>query len=517
MNRQLLNKLKNESGMALTASTMFIFIILSIMAFYLARFAILDSASASNYIQNIRARNLVQTGLQIGFETIENSYLSFESPISGKLNNGNFSVSIDETNDEKSNILNYSHYGMLVSTSEVGGVSRAARVIVSSYPDAFNLQFYDGNAYSDQIDFPLWSNTYFQSRIDTITHSHAQATNQEVIGPSTTLNFDNLSNGHIIPTGYGGFDWYSSSPNNNNSNSNPDLTSYGYGNSYSGSMTCIPWFGRKENYIERQNGYFIFDNAYFGEQWGHMDNITLYGYKDGILVGDFNFSVQKRSPNYKFIQPNFGVIDKLKITSGSNSGWWRMDDFTYRTVSIGEAPSTTLTIANDLNLNAQYPNGLYQNGDIVINGCTISGTGRIFTNGTITLTDCIIGGGIELGSGESFTITGSTLGVDPALLSSSIVLYSNGGLIIDNSTVNGLVFSLGSQTRSSSSLFNGAFYTTSEIPEIINSQLKGSFVSQNSVSDNANSSTFTKGDLPPTYGKNFGFRNMVIPGSYLEY
>ena len=70
----ILNRLKNNSGMALTASTMFIFIVLSIMAFYLARFAILDSASAANYIQNIRARNLVQTGLQVGLLKIENSY-----------------------------------------------------------------------------------------------------------------------------------------------------------------------------------------------------------------------------------------------------------------------------------------------------------------------------------------------------------------------------------------------------------------------------------------------------------
>ena len=64
-----MKKIKDESGMALTASTMFIFVVLSIMAFYLARFSILSSESAGNYLQNVRARNLVQTGLEIGLQT----------------------------------------------------------------------------------------------------------------------------------------------------------------------------------------------------------------------------------------------------------------------------------------------------------------------------------------------------------------------------------------------------------------------------------------------------------------
>ena len=65
-----MKKIKDESGVALTASTMFIFVVLSIMAFYLARFSILSSEAAGHYLQNVRARNLVQTGLEIGLQTV---------------------------------------------------------------------------------------------------------------------------------------------------------------------------------------------------------------------------------------------------------------------------------------------------------------------------------------------------------------------------------------------------------------------------------------------------------------
>ena len=511
-----MRKIKDESGMALTASTMFIFVVLSIMAFYLARFSILNSESAGNYVSSIRARNLAQSGLEVGLRSLENSYTSLLGSLSGNLNKGTFNVALDEANNENSNLLGYSHYSMLVSEAQIGGVNRSARVFISPYPDAFNLALFDGSDYQE-ITFPAWDKSYFQSILDTISHNHAPSTSQEVMGPSTTLNFDDLNSGWVIPTGYGGFDWYSSTANTNNSNSSPDLASYTYGNSYSGNRVCIPWFGRKENYIERQNGYFIFDNAYFGEQWGSMDNITLYGYKDGSLTGQFNFSVQRRSAEYNFIQPNLGPINKLKIVSGSNSGWWRMDDFTFRTVSTQEVPGGVLSITNNTNLNSQYPNGLYHDGDINITGCSISGTGRIFATGQISITNSTISGSIELASGGSFSISGSTLGSSPTSLSSSTVIFSNSGISLSSSTANGIIFSLGGQTNSNSSNLNGAFYTNSSNPQLTNTNIAGAFVSLTILSSNSSSNTFIKSDLPPLYNKSFGFIPMVIPGSYYEF
>jgi hypothetical protein len=112
MSKRIIKKLYNESGMALTASTLFIFIVLSIMAFYLARFSILSSESTGYYVQNIRARNLVQTGLEIGLRTIQNSYSLLLNPLSGQLNKGSYTISMNENNDENSTPLKYSHYSM---------------------------------------------------------------------------------------------------------------------------------------------------------------------------------------------------------------------------------------------------------------------------------------------------------------------------------------------------------------------------------------------------------------------
>ena len=50
------------------ASTMGIFIILSIFAFYLARFSITGTRSGAYYIQDIRTRNLALTGAEHGLQ-----------------------------------------------------------------------------------------------------------------------------------------------------------------------------------------------------------------------------------------------------------------------------------------------------------------------------------------------------------------------------------------------------------------------------------------------------------------
>lgn len=146
MTNLLFKKIKSESGMALTASTMFIFVVLSIMAFYLARFSILNSESAGNYLSSIRARNLAQTGIEVGLRSLESSYSSLESSILGSLNKGSYTVKINKGKDESNLDLAYNHYSLLKSESEVGGVSRSIRIIISSYPDAFNLAFYGKNS-----------------------------------------------------------------------------------------------------------------------------------------------------------------------------------------------------------------------------------------------------------------------------------------------------------------------------------------------------------------------------------
>ena len=56
--------------MILMASTMGIFIILSIFAFYLARFSITETRSGAYYVQDIKARNLALSGAEHGMQIL---------------------------------------------------------------------------------------------------------------------------------------------------------------------------------------------------------------------------------------------------------------------------------------------------------------------------------------------------------------------------------------------------------------------------------------------------------------
>jgi len=66
-------KLSNDSGMILMASTMGIFILLSIFAFYLARFSITETRSGAYHIQDIKARNLAMTGAVHGWDVYKST------------------------------------------------------------------------------------------------------------------------------------------------------------------------------------------------------------------------------------------------------------------------------------------------------------------------------------------------------------------------------------------------------------------------------------------------------------
>ena len=141
----LKKKRKNnkESGMILMASTMGIFIILSIFAFYLARFSITETRSGSYYIQDIKTRNLAISGAEHGMQIYKESKAT--SDVAGILNKGSYAVSFDLTNDEASSPLPYTHYLMIKSVASIDDVKRNIRYIISSVPEAFCFSFYGNN------------------------------------------------------------------------------------------------------------------------------------------------------------------------------------------------------------------------------------------------------------------------------------------------------------------------------------------------------------------------------------
>ena len=135
--------LKDESGVILMASTMGVFIILSLFAFYLARFSVIESRTGGYYTQDIKVRNLAMTGIEHGLHSYKSSRNT--SDIDGSFNNGTYSVRFDSQNDESGGSLSKSHYLTLKSTGKIDDVERNVRFLVSSLPEAFCFSFYGNN------------------------------------------------------------------------------------------------------------------------------------------------------------------------------------------------------------------------------------------------------------------------------------------------------------------------------------------------------------------------------------
>ena len=135
--------IKNESGVILMASTMGVFIMLSLFAFYLARFSVLETRTGGYYTQDIKVRNLAMTGIELGLQSYKSSRNT--SDIDGSFNNGTYSVRFDSQNDESGGSLSKSHYLTLKSTGKIDDVERNVRFLVSSLPEAFCFSFYGNN------------------------------------------------------------------------------------------------------------------------------------------------------------------------------------------------------------------------------------------------------------------------------------------------------------------------------------------------------------------------------------
>lgn len=135
---------KSESGVILMASTMGIFIILSIFAFYLARFSVTESMTGGYYTLDIKARNLAMTGLEHGIQSYKSSRSISE--INGSFNNGNYKIEFDGSNDESGSPLAHSNYIMMKSRATINDVERNLRIIISSMPEAFCFAYYGNNS-----------------------------------------------------------------------------------------------------------------------------------------------------------------------------------------------------------------------------------------------------------------------------------------------------------------------------------------------------------------------------------
>ena len=149
------SKLGSESGMILMATTMGVFILLSIFAFYLARFSITESRTGGYHMLDIKARNLAMTGIETGLLAYKAGRNT--SDISGDFNNGTYTVSFDGQNDESGSSLSNDHYLMIKSVGKIDDVERNIRLMLSSFPEAFCFSFYGNNSGSQVFSGPSGS------------------------------------------------------------------------------------------------------------------------------------------------------------------------------------------------------------------------------------------------------------------------------------------------------------------------------------------------------------------------
>jgi len=546
----ILNRLKNNSGMALTASTMFIFIVLSIMAFYLARFAILDSASAANYIQNIRARNLVQTGLQVGLLKIENSYSSLGSAISGKLNKGSYNVLVDNNKDEKNSNLKYNHYSLLKSSSEIGGISRSARLIVSSYPNAFNLALFSKNqgngTFSSNSSNSISGDLFFNGAISSVSMASNSVAYSSVESSSSPIVFHGLPLPSLPTLDHSTYTTLLNSVtgqfNSSNSSGQSGTSSRTVWNPNGGHCNVCKNDGDSNNRYACTNGYGGWSNSHsfndFVPSGSTVNKITIRFKGATPCGGTWNIApsvngqvinseswygsrcscnscavkdVVSANHTNGFPSYKYGASNSLTF---SHSG--ARTCIGYVQVIIAHSASSTPGVGENETINlSNYSNKtLMHDGDLTLTGCNITGPGYVLASGNIIISgNTSIGGGVKIFSKKSIEINGSsTIG---SSLTSYCTLYGTLGLNIKGSKAFGLFISSGSLLSLTNSTISGAVFSEASGNTLSNITLNGSIVTKNNLS--LTSSSIIKNSLPDLFGVNTGFKPSIIPGSYLEF
>ena len=105
------DSLKNNSngGFILLGSTIALFIILSVFSIYLIRVVVKENQISSFNLVDIRSRNLAQSGLDHGVQLFKTAASPYLAPVSKNLNNGQYTITFDPSNNETDNPLPYSH------------------------------------------------------------------------------------------------------------------------------------------------------------------------------------------------------------------------------------------------------------------------------------------------------------------------------------------------------------------------------------------------------------------------
>ena len=318
-------KKNNESGMILMASTMGIFIILSIFSFYLARFSVSETRNGAYHILDIKVRNLALSGAEHGIQLYKSSRNTDGmtlNNVTGSLNNGNYTVSFDLDNNEENQTLPYTQYLTLKSTATIDDVKRNIRYILSSFPEAFCFSFYGYNSSSQTFSKPYGSISGDMFFNGSVTSGSGTTSGVTYIGSGTggtvlssfpdfpminVTPYENLlTNASAVSGSYDNYalDFDGSNdfvaiPNSNDINT---------GSNNHSQKTIEAWFSVNDKSVtsRKQTIY---------EQGGTVRGLNIYVYGGSLYVGGWN------EPNS---ESNWNPGTFLSTNAIENNSWYHV-------------------------------------------------------------------------------------------------------------------------------------------------------------------------------------------------
>ena len=581
VNKKTLNLKSSNSGFILLGSAMAIFLILSIFSIYLIKILVKENTSSNNNLLDIRARNLMISGLEFGSKLFSQNLLPVNTSINKNIEQGNFSIEFVPSNDENNVPLPYSHLGMLKSNSSIDDVMRNGRVYFSSYPNVFNLAFFgnnDGGTNFYQSGGIFEGDIHFNGTITSVNLSSGSVA-YNYSGSGGQINVDTDLNFPINPFSYF-TNVLSSTPSTiTNTSSSSSTILYDFEDGWQGwSQHTVQWrttwgrrthsgtnnhfgtghalgtinngrtYGAEHSYVQSPifnatGGGTITFNSWANNEYCYWDaeymEISYNGGSNWSVAinncdGLWSNSNSKKNGSYTIPSHLGNSNTRIRFRFNTRDGCCGSGfGFFVDNVRVPTQQSTPIDngIISDKTIDLSQNGEIIQNGPYVsnkiltftnkmtFNNCTFVGNGKIINRESIEFSNCNVSGGIEIMSLDKIIIKNNSIfGSNVENMNNCVISYSKNSFELDNSSFYGIVISKGTKTH----LKNGAHFYGALHSETGDCIVEGSNTNiigslVSKYSLNFNSGTIKKGNLPKIFNNPYGIKGMVLPGSYLEY